>query len=226
MYLATSAGSFSLCHGWEQKPCYFILLCLANLSPAWWSKGSSVAWQPAVTFCKKSTAWWPPRTSALLSGQWPHHQPCAISAIQWHRVLLGWFLPQKTFAAPCEEELILTYFHSFLAQTGLIFLHITFCSRKTTTLQKGRRAPGCACTHMHRAGWRAQGFAFWVTSTESSNLCVTISRDWAPEYTSALVYIQSVWLKAPCLSKRIVWLGIWSKTAKQRPFISIKAHHL
>lgn len=145
------------------------------------SKGSSVAWQPAVTFCKKSTAWWPPRTSALLSGQWPHHQPCAISARQWHRVLLGWFLPQKTFAAPCEEELILTYFHSFLAQTGLIVLHITFCSRKTTHFRRAEGhldVPVLTCTELDEelrdllSEWpaqRAQTFVWQSAETGPQN---------------------------------------------------------
>lgn len=37
------------------------------------SKEGSVGQQPAVTFCKKSMAWWAPRITALMSVQWPHH---------------------------------------------------------------------------------------------------------------------------------------------------------
>lgn len=76
---------------------------------------------------------------------------------------------------------------SLIPSTNGFGVYITFCSRKTTTVQKGKRAPACACTHMHRAGQRTQGFAFWVNSTESSNL----SRDWAgqPLSTPRALYL-------------------------------------
>lgn len=173
------------------------------------------------------SALWPPRTRALMWVQWPHISTVPSQQDSYTEFSLGQPLPQKAFAAPWEEELILTSFHSFLAQMGLIVLHIIFCSRKTTTVRKGKRA---SALYSHEQSWaKNSGICFLSEQhRELKPVCDSQQRlGWAaPEYTQGPLPNLCDSKQQPCLSKRIVWLGIWSKTAKQRPSISIKAHHL
>lgn len=164
------------------------------------SKGRSVGHLPVVTFCKKSMAWWPPRTRTLMWVQWPHHQHCAIPARQLHRVLLGQPLPQKAFEAPCEEELILPSFHSFLAQIGLFYT-----SPFAEKLQQFRRIKGHlgvpvpTCTELDKelrdllSEWTAQRAQTFMW--QSAETVLGSPRVHPGPFT------QSVWLKATALLK-------------------------
>lgn len=147
------------------------------------SKGRSVGHQPAVIFCKKSMAWWPPRTRAVMWVQWPHITTVPSQQDSCTEFFLGQPLPQKAFAASWEEEPILTSFHSFLAQMGLIVLHITFCSR-TTTVHKGKSA---SALYSHAQSWTKNSGICFLSEQHRvlKPLCDTQQRlgSAAPEYT-------------------------------------------
>lgn len=220
VHLAASAGSSSLCRGWVQKPCYFILLCLANLSPAWWEQGEECGPAASCDLLQEVHG------QVTSQEQGSHVSTVATPSALRHLSKTAAQSSSRTTSATkdlCSSLWggALFNFHSFLAQLGSIVLHITFCSRKTTTVQRGKRAPGCAdqpvlrCTELDKklrdllSEWAAQRAQTFVWQSAETGL--------GSPRVHPLPFTQSVWLKATALLKQkncVTWYPVQDSKTK------------
>lgn len=160
----------------------------------------------AVTFWKKLMAWWPPRTRALTCGQWPHHQPCAISTQSSSMTTAT-----KGFCCSLREGTNFNLFTLIPSTNGVKCFTHHLLQQKNHNTSEGEKGTW-VCPYPHAQSCvKNSGIRFLSEQhRELKPLCDSQQRPgWAaPEYIQCFIPHLCDSKQQPCLSKRIVSLGI------------------